>query len=67
MIRIKGISSFGKRNVSYNCALTISKKMLVARFKRYIKRRVQYDIKEAIKEATRHFEEELTPALAEYY
>ena len=67
MVRANGIGSFKKTHVSFNYASTIVNKMLVARFKRYIKRRVRNDIRKAEMEAAERFKEELSRAMAEYY
>ena len=67
MVRAKGIGSFRRRHVSFNCASTIVKKIFAARFKWYIMRRMRNDIKEAKMEAAEHFKEELSRAMAEYY
>ena len=67
MVRVNGISSFRRRHVDSNCVLTITKKVFMARFKWYVKRRVRNDIIKAEMEAAERFEEILNRVLAEYY
>jgi len=63
MVRVNGVGSFKKMRLNW----LIERRIRTAAFMWYVKRHTQYYVKEVYAETVRHFEKELTSALAEYY